>query len=146
VETFRAPPASNNRGAAHHSLFSLADRFDALSQKPVGEQLIALRSTGTQMGNVDFSVTPPDVRGVDAGLDVITSFGVANLELSYFNEQVIGAKRQVSLGPQAFTLTIQDVGNTNTHCYTGICENVFDLDVLAEPTGAAEPIRILSYR
>jgi hypothetical protein len=145
IETDRRTPVEPRLGVAHHSLFALNDRFATTLSKTAEGELLALHSTGTILGNVDTSVNPPEVRVARAGLDVVTSFGVANLEIDYFNAQVVGAKRDLSLGPQNFTLTISDIGNGNTHCYTGTCKNVFDLDVLVEPTGARSPIRILSY-
>lgn len=146
VQTTRAAQPAQSQAAAHHSLFALNDRFATYLGKSADGELIALRSTGTVLGNVDISVTPPYVSAARAGLDVVTSFGVANLEIDYFNTAVVGAKRQVTLGPQDFTLTIVDIGNSNTHCYTGTCKNVFDLDVLAENNGNQTPLRILSYQ
>lgn len=145
VQTTRAAQPAQSQAAAHHSLFALNDRFTTYLAKSADGELIALRSTGTEMGNVDISVTPPYVSAAKAGLDVVTSFGVANLEIDYFDTAVVGSKREVTLGPQDFTLTIDDIGNTNTHCYTGSCKNVFDLDVLAEKNGDQTPLRILSY-
>lgn len=145
VQTNHAEQAEEHPGSAHHSLFQMDDRFETLLSKSTDGQLLALRSTGTVMGNVDISVTPPDVRGAQAGLDIITPFGVANLEIDYYDEQVIGAAREVTLGPQRFTVTIADIGNINTHCHTGSCKNVLDLDVLSTPTGISSPVRILSY-
>lgn len=127
----------------HESLFSLADRFVATIQKPVGEGFIALRSTGTEMGSIDRSVTPERI-GARAGLDIVTPFGVANVDFEYRTEQAIGAQREVTIGPQVFTLTIVDIGNTNTHCDPS-CTNVFDVAVVARTTSESAPVLVLMY-
>ena len=145
VQTTHAVRPEQSQAAEHHSLFALNDRFATHLGKLADGELIALRSTGTELGNVDISVTPPYVSAAKAGLDVVTSFGVANLEIDYFNTAVVGSQRDVTLGPQDFTLTNDDIGNGNTHCYTGTCKNVFDLDVLAKKNSNQAPLRVLSY-
>jgi hypothetical protein len=86
-----------------------------------------VRDLGFYMGNIDTSVTPPEPRGVDGAIDLVTGFGVANVDLAYFNEQVIGAQKTFSIGPNTFVMTIEDVGNSNTHCYTGSCIDILKL-------------------
>ena len=85
--------------------------------------------------------------GLKTGLDFVTRFGVANVDVDYFNEQVISSGGVVLIGPHRIVWTLMDVGNTNTHCYTGTCRNVFDINIEAEVVEFADhPVSVLTYQ
>lgn len=114
-------------------VLNLADRNAATKLVAVADGIVAVRSTGFQVGNVlpggpGFQI----VESMNAGLDIITSYGVKNLDYDGTQKPIIGHEQSFELGPQRVFVKIVDVGNTNTRCDGG-CRNVLDVEVRTEP-------------
>jgi hypothetical protein len=148
VEELDAKPRSVST-AAYADRITIADRYAATATvAPAPGGLVGLRDTGVYIGNT----APGDggfvTESIQAGVDVVTSFGVKNIDFEYATKPILGHEETFELGPQRVTLKVLDVGNVNTKCDPS-CRNVFDLEVRAEPLpnapGDAIP-EILEYR
>jgi hypothetical protein len=130
-----------------HNDFQFPTRFSTYGTSANECELLGLRELGFDIGGLDEGTNPPAVTGLDVGLDFITPFGVSNVDIEELNQQVIGSIGNTDVGPQALTWTIKDVGNVNTHCYTGVCLDIFDLDVTATTSDATARVpAVLDYR
>jgi hypothetical protein len=150
VTTAAVTPDSKPGGldpASVDQLFSLDSRYDAFAVTAAGNGWVAVRGLGFFIGNVDGTKSPPQPTGLMGGVDIVTGFGVANIDFDYFDAQVIGATGTTTIGPHAIAWTIDDVGTVNTHCYDGGCRDVFDFDVAATVSDARSRVpAIVSYR
>lgn len=125
---------------------SLGDRYDKLLSTTEQNQLLAVRSLGFAIGNVNREIKPWVVESINSGLDVVTNFGVKNLDFDYYKDKpIIGSERTFALGPQQVTLKILDVANSNTRCNPS-CRDVFDLNVSINPSTSKDgQVKILRY-
>jgi hypothetical protein len=150
VTTAAVTPDSKPGGldpAAVEHLFSLDSRYDAFAVTAAGSGWVAVRGLGFFIGNVDMTTTPWTPIGLMGAVDIVTSFGVANVDFDYFDTQVIGATGTAAIGPHDVTWTIDDAGTSNTHCTADGCRDVFDLDVAATVSDARSRVpAIVSYR
>jgi hypothetical protein len=145
VETSRLAPEALVPAAGSQEV-ALDDRYATAAKASIGEQFVVVRSLGFVVGNVDRQASPVEVQQIEAGLDLITPFGVANLEITGADAPIIGLTRELIVGPQRIGLTVLDVGNINTHCHTGSCRNVFDLALAVDVLDARPRLPlILSY-
>ena len=126
---------------------SLNDRYAMTFSTVEADQLLAIRFLGFSIGNVDRESEPWVVRSVNGGLDVITHFGVKNIDLDLNIRPIIGHTEQFFIGPQLITLEILDVANTNSRC-DPVCRNVFDIKLVVEnpPSPIKFPVRVLEYK
>ena len=142
VTTTTTTGAARTATASSRTL-ALGDRYATSGGSVGAADGLAVRSLGFYVGNVD--TTTWVVGSASASLDVVTPFGVANLDIDAM--PIIGHQELVAAGAQPVTLTVLDIGNTNTYCKplpVG-CINVFDLqlDTAAVTDG---PVRVLDYR
>ncbi|KKQ24703.1 MAG: hypothetical protein US39_C0014G0030 [Microgenomates group bacterium GW2011_GWC1_37_12b] len=104
-------------------------RDDGVANLSSNDYLFVIRFGGYYMGNMDTGKNSSIPLSIESGFDIITSFGVNNIELSNENTPIINYEETHINGPMSITFKILDVGNTNTHCNTGSCKNVFDLSI-----------------
>jgi hypothetical protein len=122
---------------------SLGDRYATSTATRAGDQLAGVRSLGFYIEGVDMTTQPWTVTGASAAIDIVTSYGVANIDLQAM--PIIGHVEDAVAGNQPVHVTVLDIGNTNTHCgpLPAGCTNVFDVQVDAQPgSGTA---RVLEY-
>ncbi|MFA6307743.1 MAG: hypothetical protein WCS88_01075 [Patescibacteria group bacterium] len=117
--------------ATEHT-FSFDTRYDGFLIKNNYDNFVAIRETGFYVGNIDNSKNPPEPTSLRAGLDIITNFGVKNIEFDLFDEKVLNRVDSIIIGPLKISYSIKDVGNSNTHCYTGSCINIFVIELKSE--------------
>jgi|GEM_PF-3513293 len=116
--------------ATEHT-FSFNTRYDGFLIKNNYDNFIAIRELGFYVGNIDNSKNPPEPTSIEAGLDIITNFGMKNISLD-INGQVLNRADSIIIGPLKISYSIKDVGNSNTHCYTGSCINIFEIELKSE--------------
>jgi hypothetical protein len=132
ITTSASRPAPVQPESASDS-FSIPSRYDAFATDALSGQFFTLRELGFIIGNLDNS-SPPMPTGLRMGIDFVTSFGVVNVDVDDYGTQVIGSTVSGTVGPLQIQSVIRDVGNGNTHCYTGTCINIFALDVTSTVT------------
>ena len=121
-------------------------RYEGLAGTRNGQDFLQVRELGFVLGNIDREADPPTPTVLRMGVDFVTPFGVYNLDYDLFDEAAIGHRQEIQVGPHTLDVEILDVGNVNTHCHTGQCINVFEIEV--SDAFDATPTRpsILSYR
>lgn len=122
---------------------ALNDRYAARAVAD-SAQLIVVRSLGFSIDQVARTEPIWTVTAASASLDVVTNFGVANLDIAHAMP-IIGHHQDVRAGSQPLRVVVTDIGNINTHCAPPPegCKNVFDLRL--DLQGTSGPVRILDY-
>jgi hypothetical protein len=138
-------PASTKARMVH---LQLSDRYAKSGCSTAEGSLLAARSTGFYIGATDDTTDPWTVLGISGGLDIVTSFGVKNLDFDHQQRPIWGHEETFEIGPQRITAKVLDVGNSNVRC-DYVCRNVYDIEIRAEPLPNAPPEAmptVLEYR
>ena len=113
----------------HQERLKISSRFPAYQAKKRESSFIGIRGLGFGIGRTNRSAHRTEVLSITTGFDLITNFGVANIDIGSDVSLIIGYTGTVVIGPHEIKYKINDVGNSNTHCYTGKCINIFDISI-----------------